>query len=77
MTMDRNAVDDKTLFKNELKNYVSDQEYTIFKIKWASMSKHFATNSAQAITVDNSLIYKNFNLQEYYYQQNYFNNYIL
>lgn len=72
MQINNADIDDKTLFKKELANFTSDTDYIVNKIKWASMSKHFATNSACAITTTNELLFK-VDIQEYYIEKNYFN----
>lgn len=72
-----NDLDLKTEFKKIIAKNFDDVEYTNHKIKWSSMSKHFATNSAFAVTYDDKLLSKNqINTADFYQSNNFFSNWL-
>lgn len=67
----------KNEFKQIIKTHFDDREYVDHKIKWSSMSKHFATDSAYAVTYDDELLEKqDIKIQELYQEDNFFTNWI-
>jgi hypothetical protein len=72
--MNRIDLDDKTEFRKIIKDFTGDIEYSQYKIKWPSVTKHLATNSAHALT-NNKALY-NLNLLDFYNPNNFFSDWI-
>lgn len=74
--LEHRHLDEKTEFRRAIRDFTLDDNYATFKIKWASQSKHLATNSAFALTLDDKLITNDFNLRDYYTENNSFKDWL-
>lgn len=72
---DKTDLDDKTEFRKIIEEFTGDTEYSKYKNKWPSVTKHLATNSAHALTRDNIPLY-GINLLEFYNSNNFFNDWL-
>lgn len=68
------SIDDKTEFRKIIKEYTKDDVYADRKIKWASMSKHFATRGPILVDSNNTRYYRQSDVDvlHYYNDNNFF-----
>ena len=68
------AIDDKTEFRKIIKDYTKDDVYSEHKIKWSSMSKHFATRGPIMVDSKNNRYYRQSDVDvlQYYNDDNFF-----